>query len=50
VLWNRVTTRADFSLLCGYAVGNFYKELANAPTMQMVCDHHNHVMHADESG
>jgi hypothetical protein len=50
VLWNRVTTRADFSLLCGYAVGNFYKELANGPTMQMVCDHHNHVMHADESG
>jgi hypothetical protein len=49
VLWNRVTTRAEFSLLCGYAVGNFYKEIVNGPTMQMVCDHHNHVLPAEES-
>jgi hypothetical protein len=47
MLWNRVTTRADFSLLCGYAVGNFYKEIVNGPTMQTVCEYHNHVMPAD---
>ncbi len=49
MLWNRVTTSAEFSLLCGYAVGNFYKQIVNGPTMQMVCDHHNHVMPAEES-
>ena len=44
MLWNRVTTRADFSLLCGYAVGNFYKEIVNGPTMKTVCDQHNHII------
>ena len=49
MLWNRVTTRAEFSLLCGYAVGNFYKEIPNGPTMQSVCDQHNHVMPTEQS-
>jgi len=49
MLWNRVTTHAQFSLLCGYAVGNFYKELATGPTFQTVCDQHNHVIPVDES-
>lgn len=49
MLWNSVTTRADFSLLCGYAVGNFYKEIAKGATMRSVCDHHTHVMAADET-
>jgi hypothetical protein len=49
MLWNRVTTRADFSLLCGYAVGNFYKQTVNGPTMQAVCDQHNHLIPADRS-
>ena len=39
MLWNRVATQAQFSLLCGYAVGNFYKEVATGPTFQTVCDH-----------
>ena len=29
--------------------GNCYKEIVNRPSMQMVCDHHNHVMPAEES-
>ncbi len=29
--------------------GNYYKEIVNGPSMQMVCDHHNHVMPAEES-
>jgi hypothetical protein len=44
MLWNRVATQAQFSLLCGYAVGNFYKEVSTGPTFQMVCDQHNHIM------
>jgi MEDS: MEthanogen/methylotroph, DcmR Sensory domain len=44
MLWNQVATQAQFSLLCGYAVGNFYKEVASGPTRQTVCDHHNHIM------
>ena len=48
MLWNRVTT-AQFSLLCGYAVGNFYKEIVNGPTRQTVCDQHNHIFPAEKS-
>jgi len=49
MLWNRVATQAQFSLLCGYAVGSFYKEIAAGPGFQTVCDQHNHVMPEDES-
>ena len=49
MLWNRVATRAEFSLLCGYAVGNFYKEIASGPTFQTVCDQHNHIMPAEKT-
>jgi hypothetical protein len=31
-------------LLCGYSVGNFYKEVSTGPTMQHVCDQHNHIL------
>jgi len=47
-LWNRVATQAQFSLLCGYAVGNFYKEVDQGPTFQTVCEHHNHVIPVDK--
>jgi hypothetical protein len=43
MLWNRVATHAQFSLLCGYAVGNFYKEVSAGPTVQTVCAQHNHI-------
>src|ERR1043166_5249317 len=49
MLWNRVTTQAQFSLLCGSAVGNFYKEIATGPTFQTVCDQHSHVIPVDQS-
>jgi hypothetical protein len=49
VLWNRVSTQAQFSLLCGYAVGNFYKEIDPESSLQTVCDHHNHVIPVHES-
>jgi hypothetical protein len=49
MLWNRVATQAQFSLLCGYAVGNFYKEVLTDPTFQTVCDQHNHIMAEETS-
>ncbi len=49
VLWNRVATQAQFSLLCGYAVGNFYKELSKGPTIQTVCEQHNHIVPEERS-
>ena len=44
MLWNRLANTHDFSLLCGYAMGNFYK---NA-TIDDVCRHHTHTV--SESG
>ena len=49
MLWNRVATQAQFSLLCGYAVGNFYKQVATGPTFKTVCEQHNHVFPVDQS-
>ena len=40
MLWNRLANTHDFSLLCGYSMGNFYR---NA-TIDDVCRHHTHVV------
>ena len=40
MLWNRLANTHDFSLLCGYAMGNFYKDA----TIDDVCRHHTHVV------
>jgi hypothetical protein len=42
-LWNQLANTEAFSLLCGYAMGHFYKD-AN---FQEVCRHHTHVVSAD---
>jgi hypothetical protein len=42
-LWNALALTHDFSLLCGYAVGSFYKH----PGMREICEQHSHVMPAD---
>ena len=39
VLWNDLAEKHPFSLLCGYSMGNFYKETQG---MQHVCDLHTH--------
>jgi hypothetical protein len=49
MLWNRVATKAQFSLLCAYAVGNFYKEVDTEATFRAVCEQHNHVIPVDNS-
>jgi hypothetical protein len=38
MLWNKLAGTHDFSLLCGYAMGNFYKDV----TIDEVCRHHTH--------
>ena len=43
VLWNQLPSAYDFALLCGYAVGHFYKEIRD-PRYGEVCDLHTHVI------
>jgi hypothetical protein len=40
MLWNRLANTHDFSLLCGYAMGNFYKDAMKDD----VCSHHTHLV------
>ncbi len=44
MLWNDLAGTHDFSLLCGYAMGNFYKDA----DVQDICGHHSHLVR--ESG
>jgi hypothetical protein len=37
ILWNQLAAKYDFSLLCGYSMGNFYKEPRR---FQDVCEQH----------
>jgi len=41
MLWNQLATKYAFSLLCGYAMGHFYKQ---ADEMQRVCAQHTAVV------
>jgi hypothetical protein len=43
ILWNQLASAYEFSLLCGYAVGHFYKESVGS-RFQDVCDQHSHVI------
>jgi hypothetical protein len=40
LLWNQLAGRFGFALLCGYAMGNFFKQTAQ---LQEVCSHHTHI-------
>ena len=40
MLWNDLARSQSFSLLCGYAMGSFYKDAA----VEEVCSHHSHVI------
>ena len=41
VLWNDLATMYSFSLLCGYAIGNFYTDTSR---IEEVCHEHTHVL------
>ena len=43
VLWNQLAATEAFSLMCGYAVGHFYKDASFAN----VCGQHSHIVSAD---
>ena len=44
VLWNELAAQHAFSLLCGYSVGNFYKQTSQ---FDEICGQHSHVLGAD---
>jgi hypothetical protein len=39
ILWNQLASAYEFSLLCGYAVGHFYKETRDTRFQQVVAQH-----------
>ena len=43
ILWNQLASAYDFELLCGYAMGHFYKETRDA-RYDAVCEQHSHVI------
>ena len=43
MLWNQLANTQAFSLLCGYAMGPFYKDAM----FKEVCRHHTHIVSAD---
>ena len=43
MLWNQLARTHDFSLLCGYSMGNFYKDAA----IEDICSQHSHVVSAE---
>ncbi len=45
VLWNNLADSQEFSLLCGYAIGNFYKQ---TDKYQEICDLHTQVLEHEE--
>lgn len=44
MLWNKLAATKDFSLLCGYAMGHFFKDAQRAE----VCAQHTHLLMDDE--
>jgi hypothetical protein len=44
MLWNELAAHYAFSLLCGYSIGNFYKQTAQ---FHEICSQHSHVLGAD---
>ena len=43
MLWNHLANTRDFSLLCGYSMGSFYKDAA----FDAICHQHTHVLSLD---
>ena len=41
MLWNKLAQRFGFALLCGYSMGNFYKETKG---FEAICRQHTHVV------
>ena len=46
MLWNKLSATYGFALLCGYAMGNFYKQIEQ---FQAVCRQHTQIVPTDEN-
>ena len=46
ILWNAIAARFGLALLCGYAMGNFFKHVAQ---LQDICSHHTHIFGPEHS-
>lgn len=44
LMWNKLAVTHRFALLCGYAMGQFYKQ---SEQFQQICDQHSHVVSID---
>jgi hypothetical protein len=44
ILWNKLAGQHGFALLCGYSMGNFFKQTA---LFEEVCRQHTHIMPAE---
>jgi hypothetical protein len=44
ILWNKLALKYHFALLCGYAMGSFYKQTKQ---LEDVCAQHSHVVASD---
>jgi hypothetical protein len=44
VLWNKLALSFDFALLCGYAMGSFYKEVKAVDQIESIRVLHSHVI------
>ena len=42
MLWNQLARTEAFSLLCGYVIGNFYKDAG----LEDICGQHTHIVSA----
>lgn len=49
ILWNKLALKYRFGLLCGYAMGSFYKQTPHHPQFEAICAQHSHVVAADAS-
>ena len=45
LLWNKLALKHNFALLCGYAMGSFYKQTKQ---LEEVCAQHSHVLPGDD--
>jgi hypothetical protein len=46
-LWNELADRYSYSLLCGYAVGNFFHE-SGAESVRHICAHHTRTLDLEQ--
>ena len=49
ILWNRLAHKHNFALLCGYAMGSFYKQSEESDRFEQVCKQHSHVLAHDSN-